>query len=149
MKLTEVLKKPKYLALAAASTAAIAFIYAYSQVLGVIENITLWLQIIPWYNAVLVSVFSILFGVTFSFQVYNWFQPKTCKVSKKVQGIGSSGIGTIALFFVAQCPACASLGALFLPLSLIGFLAEYGWLINLFSIGLLIFTLNYLGAFKD
>jgi len=49
---------------------------------------------------------------------------------------------------VAQCPACASLGVLFLPVSVIGVMTQYSWLINLVGIGVLLFTVNYLGGFK-
>jgi hypothetical protein len=37
---------------------------------------------------------------------------------------------------------------LFLPLSVTAFFAHFGIYINIFSILLLLFTLNYLGAFK-
>jgi len=57
-------------------------------------------------------------------------------------------IFAFGLFFVAQCPACASLGVLFLPVSVIGVLTQFGWLINLLGIGLLLFAINYLGGFK-
>ncbi len=148
MKLIDVLKKPKYFSLAVISTIIITVIYIYTQVLGIIENIEIWFASIPFYNAILFVVFAVLFGITFSFQVFNWLQPKTCSINRKISGAGGSGAGTAGLFLVAQCPACASLGALFLPIGAISFLAEYGWAINLFSIGLLFFTLNYLGAFK-
>lgn len=148
MKLFEVLKKPKYLALAVISAIIVSVIYIYTQVLGNIHNVDVWFATIPFYNAVLFSVFAVLFGVTFSFQVFNWFAPKTCSLNKKAGSAGTSGIGTAGLFLVAQCPACASLGSLFLPISAISFITEFSWLINLFSIGLLLFTLNYLGAFK-
>jgi hypothetical protein len=148
MKIIHVLKKPKYFMLSVLLTIVVSVVYIYSQVLGIIENIGLWFSIIPWYNAILFSVFAVLFGITFSFQIYNWLQPKACSIGKKIGGAGGSGAGTTGLFFVAQCPACASLGALFLPVSVIGFLTEFGWLINLISIGLLLFTLNYLGAFR-
>jgi len=148
MRLLDVLRKPKYFALAVVSTLIITVVYIYTQVLGIVENIDLWFEIIPWYNAILFASFSILFGITFSFQVYNWFQPKTCSISKKVSGAGGSGVGTMGVFLVAQCPACASLGVLFLPVSVVGFFTQYSWLINIITIGLLLFTLNYLGAFK-
>lgn len=148
MKLLEVLKKPKYLGLSVISTIIIAIVYIYTQVLGIIENLDIWFATIPWYNAILFVIFATLFGITFSFQVYNWFQPKTCSINKKISGAGGSGAGTIGLFLVAQCPACASLGALFLPVSALTFLTEFSWLVNLLSISLLVFVLNYLGAFK-
>ncbi len=149
MKLLEVLKKHSYLALAVSSSIIFAIIYVYTQLLGIIENFGVWLATIPPENGFLFIVFSVLFGITLSFQVYNWGQPKTCALNKKVKGAGSSGIGIFAFFFVSQCPACASLGAIFLPLSVSVFLTQYSLLITLISIGLLLFTLNYLGAFRE
>lgn len=148
MKLFEVLKKPKYIILTIVSTLIVSAIYIYTQVLGNVHNIDVWFATIPIYNAVLFSIFALLFGATFSFQVFNWFAPTTCTLNKKIGSAGTSGIGTTGLFLVAQCPACASLGSLFLPISAISFITEFSWLINLASIGLLLFTLNYLGAFK-
>lgn len=148
MKLLEVMKNPRYLALAAISSIIFIVIYVYSQLLGIIQNLGVWLATIPPENGFLFIIFSILFGITLSFQIYNWKQPKTCALNAKVKGAGSSGIGTFALFFVSQCPACASLGALFIPLSISVVLTQYSLLITALSIGLLLFTLNYLGAFR-
>ena len=147
MKIVEVLKMKGYLALAVVSSLVMSLIYVYSQVLGNIHNIDLWLTIIPWYNAILFSIFSILFGITFAYQVYLWKQPKVCAIGTKATGAGTGSIGTLGTFLIAQCPACASLGALFLPLSVTITLTKFSWLINLATIGLL-FTLRYLGAFK-
>jgi len=144
----KILRIPKYLALAIISSLAMSAIYIYTQVLGIIENIDLWFTVIPWYNAVLFTVFAALFGIALSFQVYNWRQPKVCPANTNVKGMGTSSGATFGLFFVAQCPACASLGALFLPVSVMGVLTQFGWLINLVGIGLLLFTINYLGGFK-
>ncbi len=123
-------------------------LYIYTQVLGIIENIDVWLAIIPLHNAVFLIIFTALFGATFSYQVFLWMQPKTCSVNKKIGAAGTGGIGTFGIFLVAQCPACASLSALFLPISALAFLTEFSWAINLFGIGLLLFTINYLGGFK-
>jgi len=148
MKITSVLKKPDYLALAVISSIIFVIVYVYTQLLGIIENFGVWLATIPPENGFLFIIFSVLFGITFSFQIYNWRQPKTCSLNEKVKGASSSGVGTLALFFVSQCPACASLGALFIPLSIGVYITQFSLLINAISIGLLLFTLNYLGAFK-
>ena len=148
MKVLEVIKKPKYLALAIALALLMLILYVYTQLLGIIQNLDIWLSIIPWYNALLLIAFAALFGITFSFQIYTWKQPKTCAVNKKVKGAGTSSIGTIALFLVAQCPGCASLGLLLLPASAAIFVIQYSWLLNLVAIALLLFTINYLGGFK-
>ncbi|MDZ4256934.1 MAG: hypothetical protein U1C71_04955, partial [archaeon] len=65
----------------------------------------------------------------------------------KVTGSGISGVGTLGIFLVAQCPACASLGAFFLPVGAIAFIGQNTVWLNLLSIGLILFTLHYLGAF--
>lgn len=149
MKLTEVLKIRKYLALAVVSSVVMSLIYVYTQVLGIVENIDLWLTVMPWYNAVLFIVFSALFGITLAYQVYLWKQPKTCAAGMKVTGIGAGSGGMFGLSMVSQCPACASLGALFLPVSLTAAFAQFSWVINLLAIFLMLFTLRYLGAFKN
>ena len=148
MKLLQVLRNPQYLVLAVVSSLLFSFIYMYTQVLGNLHNIDVWFAVIPWYNALLFIVFAALFGITFSFQVYNWLQPKTCSIGKKTAAASGSGIGTLGLFLVAQCPACASLGALFLPVSAFTFISQLSTVLNIISIALLLFTLNYLGAFK-
>ncbi len=149
MKLLKVLAQAKYAALGVVSAAIMAAVYIYTQVLGNPHNISVWFATIPFSNLILFIVFTALFGITFSFQVYNWMQPKTCSVNQKAGAAGSSGVGTLGLFLVAQCPACASLGSLFLPLSAITFLTEFSWLLNIIGIGLLLFTINYLGGFKE
>ena len=148
MKIVEVLRIKKYLVLSVVSSIVMSLIYVYTQVLGNIHNIDLWLTIIPWYNAILFVTFSILFGITFAYQIYLWKQPKVCAIGTKAKGAGAGSIGTLSTFLVAQCPACASLGALFLPISVTVTLTKFSWLINLAPIGLLLFTLLYLGAFK-
>lgn len=148
MKLLNVLSQAKYAAISVVSAAVMAVVYIYTQVLGNPHNISVWFATIPPTNLLLFLAFTVIFGITFSFQVYNWLQPKTCTINQKVGAAGSTGIGTTGLFLVAQCPACASLGSLFLPLSALTFLTEFSWLINLAGIGLLIFTINYLGGFK-
>lgn len=149
LKLLSVLKQPKYFLTAIFSSIAMLSIYIFTQLLGIIQNIGIWIATIPWYNAILLSIFTILFGITFAYQISLWFGAKTCPTNIKIKGTGASSIATIGAFFVAQCPACASLGALFLPISATVFLAQYSWALNILSISLILFTLNYLGAFKN
>ena len=146
MRLLEMLRKPAYAAIAAVSAAALAIFYIYTQVLGIVENIDIWLAIIPWHNAILFAVFAIIFGLSVAFQIYAR-RYKVCDISS-VKRLGAGGPAAIVPFFIAQCPACASLGALFFPISVTTVLAQLSWLITLASIGLLLFLLNYLGAFR-
>ena len=149
MKVLKVVREPRYLALAIASAVLMLAIYVYAQLLGAIQNLDLWISIIPPLNAVLLVTFVIVFGITFSFQVYTWMQPKACDLGTKAKGAGTSSIGTIAMFLVAQCPGCASFGLLLLPTSAAIFVMQYSWVLNLAAIGLLLFTINYLGGFKE
>jgi len=148
MKIIQVMKQPKYILIALVSALIMTSVYIYSQVLGIVQNIDLWFEIIPWYNALLFTAFAVLFGIAFAFQVYIWRQPKVCGVSKKMTSTGASSGTTFGMFMVAQCPACASLGTLFLPVGVMGMLVQFSWLINLAGIGLLLFSINYLGGFK-
>lgn len=149
MKVIQVLKQRKYFLIALISSLIFTGVYIYTQLLGIIQNIDIWLTVLPWYNAILFPILAILFGATLSYQIYIWKQPKkVCAINKKAKGVGLSSSASGVSFFVAQCPACASLGALFLPVSVMGVFTKFSWVINLVSIGLLLFVINYLGGFK-
>ena len=148
MKLLNTLLKPKYLLLAIASAIAMASLYVYSQVLFILENVGVWLANVPALHALLLAIFVALFGITFAYQASLWIEPNACAAKKRLNASGAGGIGTIGIFLIAQCPACASLGALFLPLSAITFIGVYTIPLNMLSIALLAFTLYYLGAFE-
>lgn len=147
MRLLGVLYSPQYTAIALVSFLAMMGLYIYTQVLGNLSLVDVWLANVPPLHALLLLVFAILFGLTFAYQVHLWNSPKVCTPQKRAQGSGVSGIGTIGIFLVAQCPACASLGALFLPVGALAVLAEYTVWLNVLSILLMLFTLHYLGAF--
>ena len=137
-----------YLALAVLSSLGMLALYAYSQVLGAVGNLDLWLSVMPWYNKILLSAFVVLFGMATAYQVYVWRQPKSCNLSVKGGTVGANSAGTFGVFLVSQCPACSSIAALFLPFSATLLIATYGWLINLAGITIVLFTINYLGGFK-
>ncbi len=146
--LTRILSKPKYFVLAIIAFIGMLFLYIYAQLLGLLVNFSAWLDGVSPLNGALIIIFAFLFGITLSFQAYYWFKPKACPVHKKIEGASTSSATMFSILFVAQCPSCASLGTLLLPLSALTFFVQYGWLINLISIALLLFTLNYLGAFS-
>ncbi len=148
MRLLRVLQLPSSLGVALFSAIIMFSVYVYTQVLGVIQNVSVWLATIPPLNLGIIIIFSMLFGIVSAYQYYLWQQPKVCSINQKIKGAGTTGIGTFGIFLVAQCPACASIGALFLPFSAIAFIADYSWAFNLLGSGLLLFSLNYLGAFK-
>lgn len=146
IKIFHVMKMPYYFALAAASTVVFAGFYVYTQVIGIIHNVDIWFTNIPPLNLFMFVIFSILFGIALSFQVYNWKQPKTCDIRKSA---GSTSAATFIGLLVSQCPACASLGAIFLPFSVVAFIGKFSLLFDVISIGLLLFTINYLGGFQN
>lgn len=148
MKIIRVLKEPKYLALAILSSLGMLALYAYSQVLGAVANLDLWISVMPWYNKILLPVFVVLFGMATAYQVHTWRQPKSCSLSAREGAIGANSAGTFGIFLVSQCPACSSIAALFLPFSATLLIATYGWLINLAGIAMVLFMINYLGGFK-
>jgi hypothetical protein len=148
LKILKVLSTPRYFLIAVASIVLMTAIYAYSQVLGIVQNLDIWLKVMPWYNAVLFSIFAVLFGAGTAYQVYLWKQPRGCSISARSGSVGANSAGTFAVFLVAQCPACTSIGTLFLPFSAALFIAQFGWLINIVGIAMLLFTINYLGGFK-
>jgi len=148
MKILEVLRIRQYFLIAAVSAVLFGLFYIYTQVLGILQNIDVWLSVTSPINMTLFIVISILFGTALSFQIYNWRQPKTCPIDMKAKGAGTSGSATVIGLFIAQCPACASLGALLLPASVLTFFVKYSTALNFVTIGLLLFTINYLGGFK-
>lgn len=146
IKVLRVMKMPRYFALATASAVLFAIFYVYTQVLGIVHNVDIWFANISPINFAMFLAFSVLFGITLSFQIYNWRQPKTCNIKGST---GSTSAATVISLLVAQCPACASLGAFFLPFSILSFIGRFNILFDLLSIGLLLFTINYLGGFKN
>ena len=147
-KIWHVLRQPANAALAILLMAGILLVYVYSQVLGNLQNVDVWVGNLVWPRAALLGGFVLLFGVTMTYQIDLWRGPRTCSVQKQAKGTGASGLSTIGIFLVAQCPACASLGALFLPISVVSFFGQYAEWLNAVSIILMLFALHYLGAFE-
>lgn len=148
MLVIDVLRNPRYLLIAIAASVGMSVIYAYTQVLGVVGNLELWITVMPWHNRILFAIFSALSGILTAFQLYLLGQPKVCSLPKAGGTVGANSGATFAVFLVSQCPACASIGALFLPASAILFLGNFGWAVNLIGIGMAVFMLNYLGGFR-
>lgn len=147
-KLWRVLRKPHNAILSILLMGGIFLVYVYSQVLGNLQNVDVWVGNLVWPRALLLGVFVAVFGVTMTYQIDLWRGPRTCSVQKQAKGTSASGLSTLGIFLVAQCPACASLGALFLPLSVVSFFGQYAEWLNAVSIILMVFTLHYLGAFE-
>ncbi|MBM3282531.1 MAG: hypothetical protein FJY86_04310 [Candidatus Diapherotrites archaeon] len=146
--LQRVMAQPHYILLSLLLSGGMLALYVYTQVIGNVNNIDVWAANLQPVRGLLLVIFSMLFGLTTTYQIHVWTTPQTCSLVQKTKGTGMSGLSTIGLFLVAQCPACASLGVFFLPLSAVTFLGEYAEWINILGIGLLVFTLHYLGAFE-
>lgn len=144
MKIFNVLKNKNYFIIFVTISLAFGIFYVYTQVLGNIENMVFWLIRAPSLNLVLFLVFDVLFGAAMTYQIYLRRQPKTCNIKKT---IGASSGATLLGLLIAQCPACASLGVLLLPFSVISFLTGLTTLINIINIAVLLFVINYLGGF--
>jgi hypothetical protein len=147
MRVINALKHRVYLLLSLGISAAFFFIYVYLQIQGIMENFFFWFTTIPVLNLAVFTVFTILLGISFSFQVYLLRNPKVCAVDVK-KGTGAATSLGLTSFFISVCPACASLGLFVLPASVLAFLVSYGIYINLVATALLLFVINYLGGFK-
>lgn len=146
--LIRTLSQPWYTFMAVVFAIGILLVYVYSQVLGNVQNVDVWVANLSETRAAMLIVFGILFGITLSYQISLWMGKRACPIHRQAKGTGASGLSTIGIFLVAQCPACASLGALFLPLSVVTLLGQYAEWLNIASILLMLFTLHYLGAFE-
>ncbi|MEK6852422.1 MAG: hypothetical protein AABX59_00955 [Nanoarchaeota archaeon] len=153
MRILNILKNKKYLALAVISALVMLVAYPLIQtyVSGGINVIDLWFTVTKPINLVLYALFSILFGLFLTLHIYNLRQ-KVCSIKEKRTSASSGGIGTILAVLVPQCPACLSLVALFLPaataVSVAGFLSKYNTLLLILSTTLLILGIYLLKGFE-
>lgn len=89
-------------------------------------------------------VFSILFGMFISLYLYSKNKCIDCKPGAKA-GIGGSTLG----FVLGVCPACFSFIGFLLPLSGSIFLTAYSPLFMIVAIGIILFSINKMGGFKN
>jgi len=150
MKILDILRIKKYLAMGVISTAFIFLFYPTVQILATtqnIQNIDIWFASIPPINFVLFLIFTILFGINISLFSYNRNR-KVCEHNTK-KVLGGSSIGTIFSFFVGICPACTGFVALFgIPLSVTLALVQFNTVFFLISIGLLLLSIYFSDGFK-
>ncbi len=153
MRVLNILKNKRYLALAIVSGLIMVIVFPLLQVqaTGGLQNLDLWFEVIPPLNLALVVVFSVLFGLLLSFQVYN-FKSKICSVQKKAASATGGGFAAFLGILVPACPACISIVTLILPVSLgisvAGFFMKYSSLLLSGSIALLLLGIYLLGGFK-
>ena len=146
MKLIDVLRKPRYALASFLSSTAMFWAYAYAQNLGIIENIPFWLTIITPENAILLFLFTTLFGFWVAFFWYG-LREKSCEIPITKGGLAGSG-ASLGGFIVAQCAGCLSLITLLLPLSASILLLKYNTILNVLSVLLLTAALWHMGAFR-
>lgn len=149
MKVISILRNKNYALIAIISAIAMALIYPYLQVAlnGGFYNYFFWFEIVldqSILNFILYLIFSILFGMVVSLNIYNW-KNRTCNIKGSS---GSASLGSILAIFTSQCSACISLATLFLPISAVSLLAKYNTMLNLISIGILLLAIYLVGGFK-
>lgn len=148
-----ILKSKNYLAIFLISSLIIlaSFPILQSLVTGGLHNLNLWFAVTPKYNVFLLVIFSILFGLLLSLQVYN-LKIKVCNIKNKTVSATAGGLGTFITFLVPACPACLSILSLLLPgayaLYITQFFIKFNTLLLLFGTFLLILGLWILGGFK-
>ncbi len=135
-------RQPKYLLITVLATLAMLIVYPAIQSLG---QVAIWFAVIEPANLAVYVIFSILFGLLVSLQVYTKREAKACPVGKSA-GFGS--VGTLAGFFIAQCPTCALLLSLFLPFPAILLVSQYNLALTLGSMALLLLGIHLLGGFR-
>ena len=153
MRVINVLKNKKYrwLAIISGLITLIVFPLLQVQASGGLQNLDLWFEVIPIHNLILVAIFSLLFGVFLSFQVFN-LKSKICDARKKVTSATGGGFAAILGVSVPACPACISIATLFLPASagivVTGFFSKYSSYLLGGSILMLLGGIYLLGGFK-
>jgi len=154
MKIFKILRIRKYLVIAISSSLAMLTFYPLIQTLatGGLQNLDLWFSVIPKTNLIIVFIFSILFGLLLTLQIYN-FSLKTCSVKAKSASASSGGIGAFLGILVPACPACISIATFILPaavgIQFVQTIVKFNTIILLISIVLMILGILILGGFKD
>lgn len=119
---------------------------------GSIHNIDLWFKIIPKQNLLLLILFSLLFGLLMTMQIYN-LKDKTCSIKHKTASASTGSIGAIIAFLVPACPACLSLATLIIPATLalpfVQFVTRFNTQLLILSILLTLAGIYLLGGFKN
>ncbi|HLD41980.1 MAG TPA: hypothetical protein VJB06_03010 [archaeon] len=146
MELIKVLKNKNYGLLAFMFSTFIFLFLPFVQSLA--NNTDLWYSIIlkqnHGLNLVLFLIFSAIFGIFVSFQIYKFRQPKVCSIRKSSTGV----LGSVFAFFVGVCPACIGFAGLFFPATIITTLVIFGSIFMLISIFLILLSIHLNGGFK-
>jgi len=144
MQIIDAMRNKIYLGIAVAAAVFMFFFYPWVQTLGLQTD--LWYSIIPLPNLFLFLVFSAMFGLFVSYQIYRFRGPKTCKISKSGSAAGTAG--TAFGFLIGVCPACFGFASLLLPLGVVTVLVQFGPIFIAISILLMAYSLHKNEAFK-
>ncbi|RMD66103.1 hypothetical protein D6817_04790 [Candidatus Pacearchaeota archaeon] len=134
----------------------VAFV-AVALILPVIQTGFLQNSIKSWFltliksplNSALYLIFSLLFGMLISLQIYNSSNIKLCKDCNTKKGLRTGIFGVVVGSLVGICPACVGLLGLVLPLGVSLSLTYYGWVFMLLAILLMLLSIYLLKGFEN
>jgi len=149
MRIVSVVKNKRYLGIAVLSALGIGLFLPLAQTGFKPDNILAWYLTLADrpLNTGLYIVFSSLFGLLVSLQLYNKHICKTCNIkmdNKKATSFG--GLGAFFGFALGVCPACIGLIGLLLPLTVSITLTNYSWLFMGIAIAIMLASLKFLGG---
>ena len=150
MRILNALKYKKSLIVGIISTVVIFLILPIIQTAFLQNSIKSWILTLlkSPLNTSLYVIFSLLFGLLISLQVYNLQHPKLCKDCNTKKGVSTGYFGAFGGFLVGVCPACIGLLGIILPLGTSLTLTYYGWAFMLGAVAIMVFSLYSLGGFK-
>jgi len=145
LKILKLLTNGKYILIALIASIIMLVVYPVIQTLPQgLNNLDLWFKIIPPFNFVLYVLFSLIFGILLSLQIFNFYETRSCGIKSTSSGL----FGIVGGFIVTQCPACLSLASFILPLGATSFLVTYNVYFMLGSLFLMVLGIYFLGGFK-
>ncbi|MEM4295582.1 MAG: hypothetical protein QXS91_02125 [Candidatus Anstonellales archaeon] len=160
-RILSILASPFYFIAFLIFSIAFFFFYSYFQVFGLIDNIGFWISTLNIYQLLFVFALSLLFGLSFSYQLYLLKNPICIEVkdnNKETKNNGKlvkntfhmmplSSLSFISTLLVSTCPTCLTLAVFILPASMLTILSKYTWEINIIAISIVLFALYKNGAF--
>ena len=99
-------------------------------------------------NSLLYIIFSLVFGLMISLQVFNLKHPKLCKDCDAKKGVRTGISGGVVGLLIGICPACIGLIGFVFPLGVSLTLTYYGKLFILLAIIIMTLSIYLLGGFK-
>jgi len=145
----QIFRQKRYFSIFVVFSLAMGIFYPVIQVAQQgINNFFFWFTLLKPVDLVFYILFCLLFGLCFS--LFTWRNDyKVCNVGHKFKSGFFGGLGTFLSVTLPICPSCLSFLALLLPLSFMGFLAQYRFWMMFLSTGLMFVSLIILGAFGE